>query len=189
MSLTLPQAANIQALSGRSENQKGGIDSSAILEIALAQFGAILTDDERKKLKSQKLGLNDTDAAFKFTLELDELDPVKKGRTFASKLCSFLQIVQSFGQVVDTYVSSHPEVAALIWGSVKLTLVVLINFTSYFQKFTDLLRGFDHLIPQLTAYEKLFPNSDRLRTSICDLQTAIIICCTQVVKLTRLPST
>lgn len=113
-------------MSRRSRSPGGRADSVIGLEIALSQFGAILTDDERKRLQTQKSGLNDADAAFKFTLELDELDPVRRGRVVATKLCSLLQTVQSFSQVVETYVSSNPQVAALIWGTVKLTFMVRI---------------------------------------------------------------
>ncbi|KAH9230136.1 hypothetical protein K456DRAFT_538196 [Colletotrichum gloeosporioides 23] len=187
MSLSLPSSSTCQALSRRSPSPGDRADSAIGLEFALSQFGAILTDDERKRLQTQKSGLNDADAAFKFTLELDELDPVRRGRVVATKLCSLLQTVQSFGQVVETYVSSNPQVAALIWGTVKLTFMVLINFTTYFQKFTDLLSGFDHLIPHFTAYEKLFSNSDRLKKSISDFHLAIVTCCTEIVNLTRLP--
>lgn len=122
MSLSLRSTPDGQALSGRrSPNQ---IDPVPDLKYALSNFGAILTDDERKKLQAQKTGLNDADAAFKFTLKLDELDPVQRGRVTATRLCSLLQTVQSFGQVVETYVSSNPEIAALIWGTVKLTFMV-----------------------------------------------------------------
>ncbi|KAF4879375.1 Vegetative incompatibility protein HET-E-1 [Colletotrichum siamense] len=185
MSLSLRSATDGQALSGRrSPNQ---IDPVTDLAYALSNFGAILTDDERKKLQAQKTGLNDADAAFKFTLKLDELDPVQRGRVTATRLCSLLQTVQSFGQVVETYVSSKPEIAALIWGTVKLTFMVLINFTSYFQRFTDLLSGFDHLMPHFAAYEKLFPKSEQLKKSICNFHLAIITCCKEIVQLTRLP--
>ncbi|KAK1844748.1 nacht domain protein [Colletotrichum chrysophilum] len=187
MSLSLPSSSSNQALSRRPPNRGDRADPATGLEIALSQFGAVLTDDERKRLQAQKSGFDDANAAFKFTLELDELDPVRRGRVVATKLCSLLQTVQSFGQVVDTYVSSHPEIAALIWGTVKFTFIVLINFTTYFQRFTDLLSGFDHLIPQFTAYEKLFPNSDRLRKSVCNFHLAIVTCCTEIVNLTRLP--
>lgn len=112
------------------------IHDQADLEVALAHFQAILTDEERRKLHSQRNGWKDADAAFKFTLELDELDHVKSGKTIASKVCSLLQTVQGFSQVVNTYVSSNPQIAALIWGSLKLTysvrqvpaLVLIYNF-------------------------------------------------------------
>lgn len=157
MSLTLQQAPNIQATSRQPQNQDGAIDSRAVLEVALAQFGANLTDTERKKLHSQKSGLDDADAALKFTLELDDLDPVKRGRTFAIKLCSFLQIIHSFGQVVDTYVSSNPEVAALIWGSVKLTLMVR-DEVSYTQDEADVKDSYQlHLVfPEIYGFAARF---------------------------------
>ncbi|KAH0420337.1 nacht domain protein [Colletotrichum camelliae] len=127
MSLSLPTSSSGASLVRRSPSPKGKSHPAAGLEIALAQFGANLTDDERKRLKDQECGLNDADAAFKFTLELDELDPVRRGRVAASKLCSLLQTVQIFGQVIDTYVSSNPQIAALIWGSLKLTFTTKIR--------------------------------------------------------------
>jgi hypothetical protein len=39
-------------------------------------------------------------------------------------LHSVLQSVREFSAVIDTFVSSHPEIAALVWGGLKLTIQV-----------------------------------------------------------------
>jgi hypothetical protein len=68
----------------------------------------------------------DVGAVMKFTAELDlkRLSQSTRGRSFASRIFPFLQRFQSFSSIVSTFVSSNPEVAALVWGSVQLTMQV-----------------------------------------------------------------
>ncbi|KAF0321790.1 nacht domain protein, partial [Colletotrichum asianum] len=63
--------------------------------------------------------------------------------------------------------------------------MVLGNFTSYFQKFSELLRGFDQLVPHFAEYQRLFPDSERLRRATYEFQTTIIRCCSQMILATR----
>ncbi|KAF4875296.1 Vegetative incompatibility protein HET-E-1 [Colletotrichum siamense] len=164
------------ALSARS-------DRPTRLENALNAFRDVLTADEREKLKVEMNVSRDPSQVIAFTAGLDLMDPNRRGKSIATRLHSILQTVQQFSQVVDTYVSSNPEIAALVWGS--LTQQVLANFTSFFQTFSDLLDGFDALTPQFKEYQILFPDSLSLRNSIYDFHTAIISCCTQVISSTR----
>ncbi|KAK1842752.1 nacht domain protein [Colletotrichum chrysophilum] len=166
------------ALSARS-------DRPTRLENALNAFRDVLTADEREKLKVEMNISRDPSQVIAFTAGLDLMDPNRRGKSIATRLHSILQTVQQFSQVVDTYVSSNPEIAALVWGSVRLAFTVLANFTSFFQTFSDLLDGFDALTPQFKEYQILFPDSLSLRDSIYDFHTAIIPCCTQVISSTR----
>lgn len=59
-----------------------------------------------------------------FTAQLDHGNQSAGRPDFASRLSTVLQSVQAFSTVVETFVSSHPEIAALVWGSVKLTMLV-----------------------------------------------------------------
>ncbi|KAF4809346.1 Vegetative incompatibility protein HET-E-1 [Colletotrichum siamense] len=47
---------------------------------------------------------------------------------------SLLQSVEQFYQIIETYVSSHPEIAALMWGSVKLAFMHTIKSKYYRHK-------------------------------------------------------
>ncbi|KAF0322340.1 hypothetical protein GQ607_010421 [Colletotrichum asianum] len=127
----------------------------------------------------------DTSQVIAFTAGLDVVDPNRRGRSIATRLHSILETVQRFSEVVGIYVSSHPEIAALVWGSVRLAFTVLANFTSFFQTFSELLNGFDTLLPQFKEYQVLFPDSLPLRNSVYDFHSAIISCCTQVISSTR----
>ncbi len=93
------------------------------LEIALSNFSSILTDDERKELQQIK-GVPDASAALLFTAKLDASKSTRRGKSIGSRAFSMLHSIQQFSAIVGTFVSSHPEIAALVWGSVKLTLLV-----------------------------------------------------------------
>jgi hypothetical protein len=93
------------------------------LEVALSDFGSVLTDDERKQLQQIK-GVPDASAVLVFTAKLDASNSTRRGKSIGARVYLMLQSVQKFSAIVDTFVSSHPDVAALVWGSVKLTVLV-----------------------------------------------------------------
>ena len=105
----------------RIDNTYGSVTKS--LEVALSDFGSVLTDDERKQLQQIK-EVPDASAALIFTAKLDASNTTRRGRSIGARAYSILQSVQQFSAIVDTFVSSHPDVAALLWGSVKITLLV-----------------------------------------------------------------
>lgn len=99
-------------------------DAHPGLEQALLVFQANLTDEERTRLQRMKGSSCDADAVLRFTHDLDGVNPARRGKSIATRLYSLIQTAQQFYQIADTYVSSHPEIAALVWGSVKLTFLV-----------------------------------------------------------------
>ena len=105
----------------RTDNTNGSV--LKLLEIALSEFGSILTDDERKQLQQIK-GVPDASAALVFTAKLDASNSTRRGRSIGARAYSMLQSIQQFSEIVDTFVSAHPDIAALVWGSVKLTVLV-----------------------------------------------------------------
>jgi hypothetical protein len=92
------------------------------LDEAVDEFQSILTEDQRAALKNIK-SIPDADSVLVFTAQLDS-SPHRRGRSIATRLHSVLESVREFSAVIDTFVSSKPEIAALIWGSVKLTIQV-----------------------------------------------------------------
>jgi hypothetical protein len=93
------------------------------LEVALSEFGSVLNDDERKQLQQIKEVPN-ASAALIFTAKLDASNTTRRGKSIGARAFSMLQSVQQFSTIVDTFISSHPDIAALLWGSVKLTVLV-----------------------------------------------------------------
>lgn len=95
---------------------------AAKLDEAVWDFQKILTEEQLKTLKEIK-SIPDADAVLVFTAQLDGSQN-RKGRSIATRLHPVLQSVRDFSAVIDTFVSSNPKIAALIWGSIKLTIQV-----------------------------------------------------------------
>ncbi|KAF5963212.1 hypothetical protein FBULB1_13549 [Fusarium bulbicola] len=157
------------------------------LEATIAGFQAILSDEDRKKLQQLKTTLHDSQSIITFTAELDLLDKNRRGKSVASRLASFLQTIEQFTPIVDTYIQSNPDIAALIWGSIKLTFTFLANFASYFQSFVELLHGFGSLCARFAEYQGIFNESSRLKGSVCKFHTAVVTCCQQIILAVRRP--
>ena len=94
------------------------------LEQALRDYETILSDEDRNQLHSQ--GRPDATAAIKFTTLIDRECSNRRRQCMGPRLITFLESIQQFSQVVDTFVSSNPTVAALVWGGVKLALLVIL---------------------------------------------------------------
>ncbi|KAF9775137.1 hypothetical protein IL306_006786, partial [Fusarium sp. DS 682] len=106
----------------------------------------------------------DTDAVLVFTAELDLRRQSQKGKSIASRLFPVLQAVHSFTAVVDTFISSNPTIAALVWGSVKMTMMIMLNAASYYEAFAELFMNLGTICPRFEQYQALFPNSERLQS-------------------------
>ncbi|KAH7227560.1 hypothetical protein BKA60DRAFT_123301 [Fusarium oxysporum] len=187
MELSRPGDAQIVAAS----RPRAGEDVSAApvreLERTVAGFQAILTDEDRKKLQQLKATSHDSQSIITFTAELDLLDKSRRGKSVASRLASFLQTIEQFTPIVDTYIQSNPDIAGIIWGSIKLTFLFLANFASYFQSFVELLHGFGSLCTRFAEYQVVFNESSRLKSSVCQFHTAVVTCCQQIVLAVRRP--
>ncbi|KAJ1335026.1 ankyrin repeat domain-containing protein 50 [Microdochium nivale] len=166
------------------------------LEQAIAGFQAALTDAQRQELQAMKRndGLPDSDAVLIFTAGLDSINRKKGGKSTATRLHSFLSSVGDFCSIltggkpcniVDTYVSSHPEIAALVWGSVKLTMVAIVNFASFNDGPVNLLSKIARLCPIISEYRPLYPESTKLRKSIASFYSSIIHCCKHIMEVMK----
>ncbi|KAF4340446.1 hypothetical protein FBEOM_5631 [Fusarium beomiforme] len=146
------------------------------LETTVARFQASLTDDDRIKLQKIKGAQYDTQSIITFTAELDGADPRRRGKSIATRLAALLQTIQQFVPVVDTFIQSNPDLAALIWGAMRVTFLLLANFTSYFESFVELLNGFGALGSRFNEYQFIFTRSNTLKESIFKFHTSVILC-------------
>ena len=186
-----------------SQSSRVALSPAKQLTEAVDDFQRILTEDQRTALKKIK-SIPDADAVLVFTAELDASQQHRR-RSIATRLHSVLESVQQFSAVIDTFVSSNPEIAALVWGSVKLTIQVTLrcpgidcsrckdaksdeiafNFTSYYEVFSNLFMGFASHCPRYAEYEALYPNSVRLQTALCNFHASLIRCCKHAVEVAK----
>ena len=94
------------------------------LKKALNDYERILSPSERDQFLAQTKP--DTTAAINLTTLIDKNSSSRHGQCMGTRLTTFLGSLQQFSATVDTFTSSHPEVAGLVWGGVKLALLVLL---------------------------------------------------------------
>ncbi|MCJ1349212.1 hypothetical protein MMC31_007448, partial [Peltigera leucophlebia] len=132
------------------------------LKTALGNFEAVLTQEQKTRLQSIA-AVPDATAVIAFTTELDNENAKRGSRCVATRLLTFLQSIQQFTTVVDTFVSSNPAIPALVWGSVKLAVLLTSNNASYFDKLSALLMSFSKHCPRYSEYQVLYADSLGLR--------------------------
>lgn len=141
---------------------------------ALDDYGKILSDEERKQFYAQ--GAPDATAAINLATLIDGECNRRRRQCMGPRLITFLESVQQFSGVVDTFVSSHPAIAALVWGGVKIALQIANNFTSYFDRLSTLLMNLGRQCPRIHELGSLYP-SNGLQKALCDYYAAIVRLC------------
>ena len=94
---------------------------------ALNDYETILSDEDKTQLHSQ--GAPDVMAALNLATAIDAKNSSHRRQCMGPRLITFLESVQQFSSIIDTFVSSHPDIAALVWGGLKLTLLVLMSIS------------------------------------------------------------
>lgn len=94
---------------------------------ALNDYETILSDEDKIQFHSQ--GAPDVLAALNLATIIDAKNTSQRRQCMGPRLITFLESVQQFSSIVDTFVSSHPDIAALVWGGLKLALLVLISLS------------------------------------------------------------
>ncbi|KAH6672691.1 hypothetical protein F5X68DRAFT_174926, partial [Plectosphaerella plurivora] len=155
------------------------------LTLAIADFKKTLTADQQKELEKLKQ-VPDADSVLIFTAELDSRVQTTR-KSVAGKLYPALASIRDFCAIVDTFVSSNPEIAALVWGSLRLTIFMFAASASQITALTDLFEFFKDASPRFAEYQALFPESTKLQEAVCDFHASIINCCSYLVKSIKLP--
>ncbi|KAI3326133.1 ankyrin repeat-containing domain protein [Xylariaceae sp. AK1471] len=156
------------------------------LQLALSNFCAILTDEQRRDL-SEIRTVPDADSILVFTAQLDFANRSRRGRSVGSRVIKLLHSTRDFCGVIDTFVSSNPGVAALVWGSVKLTMQITVNYTSYYEAISGLFMQLGSLCPLFAEYRTLYRSSKQLQKSLSDFHASIVRCCKHVIEAIKRP--
>ncbi|KAH6949487.1 hypothetical protein DER45DRAFT_544857 [Fusarium avenaceum] len=155
-----------------------------ILQNAISSFRTVLMPEQLVEFDSIQ-SVPDTDAVLVFTAELDLRRRSQKGKSIASRLFPVFQAVHSFTAVINTSISSNPTIAALFWGSVKLTMMAMLNAASYYGAFAELFMNLGTICPRFEEYQASLPNSELLQVALCNFNTSITRCCQHVIAMPK----
>lgn len=150
------------------------------ITIALQQFQASLSPVQKVQFStSQSPSPSDVNGVLAFTAEVDALKQRRQARCVGSRLQTTLQSVQQFTSIVSTFVNSNPAVAALVWGSIRFTVLVASNWSSFFEKLTVCFMQMQACCPRFLDYQLLYPESTKLQEVLCSFYACLVRFCTK----------
>lgn len=156
------------------------------LREALIKFEGILTEEQRG-LYQVSATKPDVASVIAFVAEIDANNNSTTRRCVAPRLCTFLEATQQFSDVVGTFISSNPQIAALVWGGVKMAILTASNITSYFDKVTSMIMEIGRSCPTYQQFGQLYPGCIGLQRDLCEYYAAIVQLCTKIIEVSRRP--
>src|SRR5271155_454159 len=157
---------------------------TAALTDALQSFENVLTEEQRQNYHDN---FTKPDAASVLTF-ITQIDADNRGRgskCVAPRLYTFLEATQQFVGVVDTFVSSNPQIAALVWGGVKTAILAASNIASYFDKVTSMIMTIGRFSPTYRQFGQLYPGCLELQKALCEYYAIIIRLCIKIVEVSQ----
>lgn len=159
-------------------------DPTAVLKQALVGFENILTHDEKQQYHSSA-AKPDGSSVIAFVAQIDANNSNRAGRCVAPRLYTFLEAIQQFTSIVDTFVSCNPKIAALIWGGVKTTILIACNIASYFDKVTGMIMTVGKYCPTYQQFGQLYPSCVGLQLALCEYYAIIVRLCMKILEISR----
>lgn len=94
------------------------------LQQAIEKFHLILSPEEISKLSTAPPG---PQSILNLTVDVNGKANKQRLRRWASCFEPFLKSIERYSQAVDVFVSYNPQIAALLWGSVRFVIIVCIS--------------------------------------------------------------
>ncbi|KAK4219149.1 ankyrin repeat-containing domain protein [Rhypophila decipiens] len=156
---------------------------------AVSQFEAELASDQKAAFRSQRSQAYQAPPTaqdvMSFTAKIDRETKNKSGggRCFGPRLTNVLQAVQQFAALGDVvFGGSQNIIACGVWTLVRMSLLSLVNYSSYMDKLSTLLMVAGRSAPRYQKMALLYTRSRILRTSLSEYFIVIVQLCHHMLK-------
>ncbi|KAF3940641.1 hypothetical protein ABW19_dt0210567 [Dactylella cylindrospora] len=106
---------------------------------------------------------------------------------YMKKVEGIIKFFIRFNDVISVMVSSKPEVAALVWGMVKLLVQVSSSFGTFFEKLTKMLGQIQSELPDYSRYERLFQSRPNVRQALVAVYIDVLQICMRIITFFEKP--
>lgn len=165
------------------------VNPTAALQAALTGFENALTAEQLQQFQAQTSHFNqqrpDASSVIQFVAQIDALNHQKTRNSVSNRLCTFLDALQQFTGVVDTFVSSNPAIAALLWGGIKTSFLIASNFTSYFDKVASMIMNVGKICPIFREFSHLYIGSTAVQQALCEYYAAVVKLATKIIQVSQ----
>ncbi|KAF2804925.1 uncharacterized protein BDZ99DRAFT_425132, partial [Mytilinidion resinicola] len=158
---------------------------------AVSQFEGDLSSEQKTAFrtnKSQSLhSPPDPCDVMRLTAEIDRRVSGKGGgRCFGPRFMNFVQVVQQFAALGDIVVGgSQNIIACSVWSLVRVSLLAIVNFSSYLEKLSTLFMTVGRSAPRYQSMAILYPRSKCLQSNLSEYFIVVVRLCHQLLKFTQ----
>ncbi|OCK98035.1 uncharacterized protein K441DRAFT_480905, partial [Cenococcum geophilum 1.58] len=159
---------------------------------AVCQFEADLSSEQKTTFRTYKSQSRcsppDPSDVMRFTAEIDRQvsGKVSGRRCFGPRLTNFLQAVQQFAALGDVVVGGSQNIIACgVWSLVRMSLLAIVNFSSYLEKLSTLLMTAGRSAPRYQMMALLYPQSKSLQSHLSEYFLVVVRLCHQLLKYTQ----
>ncbi|KAJ5549351.1 hypothetical protein N7513_006585 [Penicillium frequentans] len=158
---------------------------------AVSEYEADLTRDQKEAFNRYRSRAREKPPSIQdvmqLTADIDErLSNKIRGRCLGTRTTSFLQSVQQFVSLGDIIVGGTQNlVASGVWALVRTSLTLVLNFSSYFEKISNLFMIIGRSAPRYEKLALLYPRSKELQSLLLDYFTVVVRLCHRILKFTR----
>ncbi|KAF2864829.1 hypothetical protein BDV95DRAFT_555376, partial [Massariosphaeria phaeospora] len=166
--------------------------SSLKPEIRLAQavceFEADLSNEQKSRfrtLRSQSLSTTPSQRdVMQLTAEVDRHTSRKfSSACFGPRFTNFLHGVQQFAALGDVLVGgSQNLVACGVWSLVRMSLLSIVNLSTYIEKLSSLFMDVGRSAPRYQAIALLYPRSTKLQSHLTEYFIVVVGLCRYLFK-------
>ncbi|KAK3376466.1 NACHT domain protein [Lasiosphaeria ovina] len=165
-------------------------------EIRLAQavscFEADLSSDQKAALRAQRAESSksppDGRDVMRLTAEIDRRTAGKLGggRCFGPRMTNVLQAIQQFAALGDLVVGGSQNIIACgVWSLVRMTLLSIINLSSYLEKTSTFLMVAGRSAPRYQHMALLYPRSKNLQSQLSEYFIVIVRFCHHLLAMSK----
>ncbi|GLA81330.1 hypothetical protein AtubIFM56815_004974 [Aspergillus tubingensis] len=154
---------------------------------AISEFQADCSSREKATLRSyQAAGIPPSIRdVMQLTAEINRSAGLQ-GRCFGSRLTNILQAVQEFAALGDIVLGASQSLLACgIWALVRMSLLSIVKYSTYFEQLSDMLMAVGRSAPRYQLLGAVYPKSQRLKTSMLEYFITVVQLCHHVMKLSR----
>ncbi|KAH8755942.1 hypothetical protein F5882DRAFT_444653 [Hyaloscypha sp. PMI_1271] len=159
---------------------------------AISEFEADLSSQQKVAFRNYRSQSHDSLPVLKDVMQLTaEIDRQASGsacrrRCVGPRFTNFLQAVQQFAALGDLVVGgSQCLIACGVWALVRLSLLSIVNFSSYFENLSTIIMTIGRSAPRYQAMALLYPRSEILRSSLWEYFIVVVRLCHHLLKITQ----
>lgn len=111
---------------------------------------------------------------------------LKSRRCFGTRFTNILHAIQQFAALGDVIVGGSQNIMACgVWSLVRMTLLTVVNYSSYLEKLSALLMNVGRTAPRYEMLHQLYPRSKALQSHLSEYFIVVVRVCHRLLKMTK----